>query len=189
MDVEEIAADLEAVVRQADVETPAAEVHGMLTGLLCAQSGLGRDAWLQMLKREVEGGAALAEQGGDLLAALYEETVRQLSSSDLDFEPLLADEEAELDERVHALGRWCQGYLWGLGLGGVGSDSELPADTREALNDLAEVSRAGDYAVEEGEADEAALTELVEFLRTVVLMVQEELNPTKAPPRQDETLH
>lgn len=189
MEFDEIAADLEALIRQADVATSAAEVHGVLTGLLCAQSGLGRDAWLQAVQREVDGGAALAEQGGDLLTALYEETVRQLASSDLEFEPLLADEEAELDERVRALGQWCQGYLWGLGLGGVGSDRDLPADTREALNDLAEVSRAGDYAVEEDETDEAALMELVEFVRTVVLMVQEELNPTKAPPRQDETLH
>lgn len=189
MELSEIAADLEALIRQTDAETPAPEVHGVLTGLLCAQSGGGRQAWLRTVRAEIEGGPALSEQGEDLLVALHEETVRQLSSSDLDFEPLLADEDAELEERVRSLGQWCQGYLWGLGLGGVGKERDLPADTAEAVRDLAEIARAGEYDVEEGDADEAALTELVEFLRTVVLMVHEELNPTKAPPLQEETLH
>lgn len=190
MDIAEIAADLEAVIRQADVDSAAPEVHGALTGLLCAQSGLGRAAWVDVVGREVEGGDALVGQGRDILESMYDETVRQLGSTDLDFQPLLADDEAELEEQVRALGQWCDGYLWGLGLGGVGRERDLPGDTAEALRDLAEIARAQDYAVEEDEADEAAFIELVEFLRTVVLMINEELNPTQAPPRpENETLH
>lgn len=162
----------------------AVELHGVLAGMLSANPALKEGEWLDF----VAGGREEGE-GEAVLAALYTETVRQLGSAVLDFHPLLPDEDAALEERVESLGEWVQGYLLGLAEGGAKDLDKMPADSAEIVRDFVEIAGAGGYELGEEEEDEQAFSELLEFVRTGVLLVNEELNPTKAPPRGDTTLH
>ena len=188
--VENATAQLEEWLRRAGVGMGAAECHGLLVGLMCAQGTLDGAQWLQQLLDQA-GKAALDDAEAEaVLLALHGETLRQLGDATLDFHLLLPSDEAPIDERTHGLGEWCQGFLAGLGLGDVGELERLPQESAEATRDLAQIAHAGSYEVGEDEEDEQAYSELVEYVRTAVLLINEELNPIKAPPRQEgERLH
>ena len=67
--------------------------------------------------------------------------------------------------------------------------ASLPADSGEVMRDLVEIARAGSYDLSGGEEDEASYNELLEYVRTGELLINEELNPTQAPPQDNVTLH
>ncbi len=183
--IERVNRALERVRREID----AMECHGLVAGMLCARADLDEKGWLAYIAADQPPGDVLASEARDVLAALYAETVRQLASAVLDFQPLLPGEEADLEERVLGLGEWVQGFLLGLAEGGLKELDKLPEDSAEIIRDFAQIANAGGTEFEEGEEDEEAFTQLLEYVRTGVLLVNEELNPTKAPPRGDATLH
>lgn len=184
-DIDEIGDALERL----ESDSGAAECHGAMAGLLCAAGSMETARWLKRLFPSVETGDLLARGAIDTLARLYEETARQLDDAVLDFQLVLPDDEEPLDERIEALAEWCQGFLLGMSEGGMKDLAALPADSSEVMRDLVEIARAGSYAVGEGEEDEVAYNELLEYVRTGVLLINEELNPTQAPPQDNVTLH
>jgi len=168
----------------------AAECHGTIVGLICARGAVEPDACQREVApvAEEEAGDVLAAESRRLLSALCAESSRQLGDAVLDFHLVLPDDTAPLDDRIEALGEWCQGFLLGLSLGGIESADRLPEDSAEAMRDIVEIAQVGESEHGEGEEDEQAYVELVEYVRTAVLLANEELHPTKAPPR-DATLH
>lgn len=185
--------DITALFRHVGLSLDPAECHGCLCGLLCAATELQGVDWAnQVLAGKLglpETGAPLppppssAEgEGRALLLQLYGQTAEQLDDPEYGFFPLLPDDNHPLDERVEALSRWCQGFLLGLGLGGVQEQSGLPGDSHEVMRDFAEISRLG--RSEGGEDDEAAYAEVLEYVRMAVLLVYEEMRPlrTARPP-------
>ncbi len=72
----------------------------------------------------------------ELLYCLYQQTLSDLSSVDMDFELLIAsDEDADIDEQTEQVAAWCQGFLDGLGSAGI-AGSQLDKDTQEVLADF-----------------------------------------------------
>ncbi len=167
-----------------------AECHGAIAGLICARGEIEPDACQREIApvAEEEAGDVLVAESRRLLTALCAENSRQLGDSVLDFHLILPEDSAPITERLHALGQWCQGFLLGLSLGGIESTERLPEDSADALQDMVEIAQVGESEHGEGEEDEQAYSELVEYVRTAVLLANEELHPTKAPPR-DTTLH
>ena len=180
---------LTGALRRLGATADLAEAHGVLVGLVCAQGTVEREQWLAILVPERDPNDLLAAESMAALGALYDETLRQLGSTLLEFTPLLPDDELAMGARVDALGEWCQGFLMGITLGGVDKVEEMPGDSGEILRDLVQLGRAGSYELDDDEEDEHAYWELVEYLRSAVLLLNEELNPTKAAPRMTETLH
>ncbi len=178
--IEQLTRALETVNRKIG----AVECHGLLTGLLCAKSGLNEQEWVRFIAAGEN-----PEEGEAVFKALYRETVRQLENTLLDFHPLLPDEDEALEERVVALAEWVQGFLLGLAEGGSADPDKLPEDSAEIVRDFAHIAGAESYEFGESDEDESAYTELLEYVRTGVLLVNEEVNPTKAPPLGDVTLH
>ncbi len=180
---------VDAALRRVGAEMSVAECHGLLVGWVCAGHGLTREQWLGHVAPELGAGDVLGQEAGATLEGLRQAVVAQLNDPLLDFQPLLPEDDQPLEERVEALGEWCQGFLLGMSLGGLKDVSQLPGDSGEALRDLVQLSRAGSYDVGEGEEDEMAYSELLEFVRTAVLLVNEEINPTRAAPQMESTLH
>jgi yecA family protein len=164
-----------------------AELHGALTGLFCARGRVDKEEWMKAVAREADLG--LQQEERDVLGLLHAETERQLNDPLLEFQPVLPAEGEVLQERVAALGEWCQGFLLGLTEGGVKDPEGLPGDAAEVVRDLVNISRAGSYELGDSEEDEEAYAELLEYVRAGVLLLNEELNPRKAPPRGGQTVH
>jgi len=185
LDINEIATALERL----DSDMGPAECHGAFTGLLCAAGRVEKGQWLKRLLPEFDSGNLLAKESLTVLGNLYDETVHQLNDAVLDFQLLLPDDEDPLEERIEALAEWCQGFLLGMSEGGIKDLAALPGDSGEVMRDLVEIARAGSYDLSDNEEDEISYNELLEYVRTGVLLINEELNPTKAPPQDNVTLH
>jgi len=178
------------VIERLGAQQVPAELHGTLTGLLCANGDGGADIWMQNLFPNTPQGDLLADEAVAELKQLHETTRTQLNAPECEFHLLLPDDESSLDDRVHALGEWCQGFLIGLSLGGIKDFKTLSADASEIAEDIVEIARAdSSYSFEGSEEDERAYAELVEYLRVGVMLLNEEIQPTQAPPVMDTTVH
>jgi hypothetical protein len=152
----------------------AAEAHGALCGALCVRREYGLEEWLDEI---------LPDQAGrrdGLLAELQATSVAALAGDQLEFQPLLPDDEQPLTTRVEALGAWCQGFLYGFGAAGTANRAGIPEDVSAVLGDLAQISKAGAVGSEALEVEEGAYAELVEFLRVGVQLIHDELVALRA---------
>jgi uncharacterized protein YgfB (UPF0149 family) len=167
-----------------------AEFHGGICGLLCSSGPGAAAAWI----RQCDGShTAVGDDANTAREQLHEaeaETWRSLSSPDFEFEPLLPPVEAELDERASALALWCQGFLTGLGLGGVqaedldATDDDGGRNTQlaEVIADFVEISRAhvGSEDLEDATRADFDLVEIIEYVRVSAQLVFEELRGRQA---------
>ena len=152
----------------------ASEAHGCLTGALCARRDYGLPEWLDEILPDD------AEPESAPLAALRAGTAGALDSDQLEFQPLLPDDEEALAVRVEALGVWCQGFLYGFGAAGTANRVALPEDVAEVLADFARIAHAGAVGSDAAEVEEGAYAELVEFLRVGVQLAYDELAALRA---------
>jgi uncharacterized protein YgfB (UPF0149 family) len=152
-----------------------AEAHGVLCGALCLRPDYSLAEWLDELLPE-----PTPEPGDGPFADLFVETAGVLARPDMEFEPLLPDDETALADRVAALATWCEGFLYGFGSSGLAARTRLPESVTEVLGDLAQISQAGGVGSEPAEAEEEAYAELVEFVRAAVQVVYEELDAARA---------
>ncbi len=179
-------AHLNTALERLQLEMEAPEVHGTLTGLICAAGDLDERSCVNRLRPTVESGDILANEARQLLEKLCAETRHQLKEEEFNFRLLLPDDEAPVEERIGSLGVWVQGFLMGLSLGGVTDLTRLPGDSGEAVRDLTEIAAIENYELAGGEEDEESYAELVEYVRTSVFIAHEELHPK---PPASTTLH
>lgn len=184
---------LNTAFRRLGIASDASENHGVLSGLLCAQGYARQDEWLARVRGEA-GEVAEPDLDDESLAqelaivgALYEETTQCLNDTGFVFDLLLPEEDQPLTVRADALGAWCRGFLYGLGVGGIEDHTVLPDDVREIIRDVAAISQA---SVDSGdETDEAAYMELVEYMRAGITLVFEELEAERKSSSGDKVLH
>ncbi len=158
------------------------ELHGSLCGYVAGGGCADAADWLHRLaidsngpriSDDMPGGPASGDAPtGDAIARLRAATLNQFAAQDFSFQLLLPPDDAPLPARADALLGWCQGFLGGFGLAAPASDG-LSEDATEALEDIGRIA-ASDPAYEESEADEAALAEIVEFVRVAALLLHGE---------------
>lgn len=169
--------ELAQVLADAGATLGAAEVHGCVSGALCAAPLVAPDGWLE----EVMPGDVVATGATAVRAALdglITQTRLQLAGGEMEFTPLLPHEDRPLEDRVAALAAWCGGFLYGLGRCALPDPPE--DELRELLRDFGEISRAGLGTDEGGEDAERDFVELVEYVRASVQLAFEELAPRRA---------
>jgi uncharacterized protein YgfB (UPF0149 family) len=179
--------ELQRALTQSHALTDAAEAHGTLVGSLCA-TGCSLDEWLAEILPEGRAGSDAATS----LQAVFNATSGSLGDTDMSFQPLLPSDEDPIAERTTALGEWCQGFLYGLGVGVAVPDlSELQGEAAEVLRDMTEITHVDVDPEDSEESNEAAYAELVEFVRVGVQLLYDQLQPLRDPPRQQprEVLH
>jgi uncharacterized protein len=152
------------------------ELHGNVCGMICGSGETAARRWVEeQLAEQFHDDAGRRKEVERTLDEMAHATSRMFGSAELEFEPLLPDDEAPLDEQIESLASWCQGFLAGLGLSRQPPESErLSVDVREILADFAEIARA-DVASGEGDQDGFALAELREYVRVGAQLVFEEL--------------
>ena len=181
----------------------AAESHGLLTGFICSHDtdnrglsgpgngftdGLpaspgvadGTTNWLSRILGETPSPELSGMECRHLLGYLEAETRRQLAGPDKDFRMLLPGDDEPLSVRCEALGKWCQGFLYGLGLRGSTESGWCSGDAREIVSDFAEIARL-ETDTEDTEEGEVSYTELVEYVRVSVMLLNETF---KQPPTE-----
>ena len=174
---------VESTLQALEADINPSEIHGTLCGMLCATGNTQASSWYQSLLPASEPGDLLANEARNTLAALYDETQRQLNDPTCDFQLLIPGEQTDLGTRTISLGDWCQGFVMGLMMGGLKDLRKMPENSAEAAQDIVEIAKIGsNYQSAEDEDDAAALEELIEYVRVGVLLINEELHPTHAAP-------
>jgi len=180
--------DLNDALTRLNADIEAAELHGTLSGLLCAV-GNSADKHLDTLIPKGATGDALDQQAYKRVRRCSTIILAQFNDIEMPFEPLLPDEDEDLQTRTEALCDWSHGFLLGLAMAGVKDYDKLPKEASEFCQDLLEISKATSYEHAGNDEDEAAYYELVEYLRVGVLLIYEMLNPVSGASSASEQLH
>jgi uncharacterized protein YgfB (UPF0149 family) len=168
--------ELDRVLQSADSQISAAEGHGCLCGALCAIQDYDLKVWVEEI---VPDDARTSDADREALRLAFSDTVRALREDQMEFTPLLPEDETALEARASALAEWCQGFLYGLGLSGVDARNRLPDNVDEILRDLTQISQASVDPEALDEEGEESYVELVEYLRAGVQLIHDELSAAR----------
>ncbi|AXG43893.1 MULTISPECIES: YecA/YgfB family protein [Photorhabdus] len=151
------------ILHQQSVALTAAEMHGLISGLLC---GGNRDSSWQILVHDLANdGLAFSHPLAQQLRELREITFESLDDSNFAFGLLLPDEEDNVNvyERADALAGWVNHFLLGLGVA-----QPKFADKKEINEIIGDLRNIGLLGYEEGDDQEElaqALEEVLEYVR------------------------
>ena len=143
-----------------EISSPS-ELHGLLTGIVCITEPPSRDEWLQIMET-----LNVPELNQEALATLSDEAedvAHALTEDELDYLPMLPDDEHTLAERVQALADWCAGVVLGFGL----ASGHLRTEERDLIEHLQDVAAVEFDASDDDEEGEISYQELFEFVRLI----------------------
>ena len=190
--------DTQRLLSDLDASVDCAEAHGILCGILSLDTKSQSNEWLgleedsqkslfdKLLASDNAANSfdSTEESALSQLATLHRGTRQQLIDTNYDFSPLLPDDNESINVRTQALSHWCQGFLFGLSISGLKTLDVLSDACREIVEDFNAIAQLS-AQYEEGEDEEAAYMELVEYLRvgTFTLVDEHRKHP------DNETLH
>lgn len=179
-------ADVADCLDRAGLDVLASEVHAIACGILIGNISADKIKWVQELVPNLEAGDVLQQQGVRELGKLFDSAQRDLQDSQLRFELFLPDEEESLVSRMEALQDWCQGFILGLTMAGITDYKNLPEDSRDLLEDFVNIGTSGEFDFDaDDQESEIAYTDISQYVRVGVLLINEELQPMK----QSNTIH
>jgi uncharacterized protein YgfB (UPF0149 family) len=166
-------ASLQAILTSEDVKCHASEIHGVLTGLVCAGFEFENQGYIAMLHdlfNESDGFPMAVKKA---LKQVYSELWTSILDDSYSFTLLLPDDDDSMAERGHALSVWVQGFNLGFGL--EHKDSPIVSEeVKEVLTDFSEIANLSDE-MDEDEDTEQAYFEISEYVRISALLCFSEL--------------
>lgn len=168
-------ADIDRILGEHQIGINASELHGSLCGYLCAGGGAGTEAWCEALALEALQDV-ISDDGNARrqFSQFFDLSRDQLNDPQFVFEPLLPETEDSVTMRANALVEWCRGFVGGLGLAGNDAAEELSENAQEVLADLSRIA-ASDLESGDSDDDESDFSEVFEFVRVGVMLLQSEL--------------
>lgn len=145
------------------------EAQGMLVAYICAHPNEAILLWIKELSRLTND----AIKEGDLLVALYKDTVQALNDLNFTFSPILP--EGGIYQKIETLQQFAEGLIYGIGINHL----TLEGDAFEFMNDLIEFSHTTfDPESDDEETDledtEQDFEEILEFVRMGTLLLYHE---------------
>ncbi|UAA39851.1 UPF0149 family protein [Paraneptunicella aestuarii] len=176
-----------ALLHRHNVLSDAAEVHGILCGMLSGGMDPDNTQWQEALCDYINAGEPLPGEINEAVEAMLSQLLLQLRSEDFSMVMCLPDEEAPIEERGQAVIAWVQGFLLGFGV----QKQELLScseDVKEALKDFSDIIQM-DADMPETDESEQALYEVMEYVRISALLCYSELGSSDKPKGPSRTLH
>ena len=165
-------AELHSLMRACSLTQGPAEAQGIAAGLFAVRGDAADAAWAGEFQFEQPPGNPDTDRCREALAQLRTTVGEDPMERDFSFGLLLPD--GPLKQRAGALRDWCQGFLFGFGIGGPGALEGLSGEGREAIHDFGEISRLDIDDVPEDEGSGASLAELEEYIRMAAIVVVED---------------
>ena len=158
---------------QHDILSSAAEVHGVLTGMVAGGANIEGDDWLLLVSDLIHEGQSFKPICREQLGQIAQLIRASMKDPDLGFQLLQPTDHAPLQERLQALVGWVQSFLVGFGVN-QSNLAGLSEDLREAIDDMVEIAKL-DFEIDEEEEAERAYFEIVEYLRISAMLCFNEL--------------
>ncbi|MBC8946066.1 MULTISPECIES: YecA family protein [Xenorhabdus] len=152
------------ILHQQSVALTAAEMHGLISGLLCG--GNHDSSWQTLVHDLANDGLAFSQILAQSIRELYEVTFESLDDSNFNFNLLLPDDEAGVFACADALAGWVNHFLLGLGV----ADPKITEkkEIQEVITDLRNIGMLGYDEGEDQEELSQALEEVLEYVRVAV---------------------
>jgi len=183
-------ASAQAAITTENIQSHASEIHGVLTGLICAGFTFEEQSYTVMLNDLFNNGEPFPDSVKALVTQMYSELWTDMLDNDYTFQLMLPDDDDSIIERGHALGTWVQGFNLGFGLQQKNSPV-TSSEVKEVLADFSEIANLSDE-MEEDEDTEQAYFEISEYVRISALLCFSELgsSPTTVDNQNtDNTIH
>jgi len=153
------------------------ELHGMLCGQLARPEEIDEHSWLTGAATFLEQPHFESDEAKTLLLEMFVTTRQQLTASGFELLMLLPDDDVDISDRAESLGRWCLGFVTGIGA----ARTALTEDGRETLDDVEKISQIDEQSLENDEEHEQDLMQLVEYVRMAAIMLYSELHSQAEP--------
>lgn len=160
--------EVRTALSEAHSDHSAPEIHGLVSGWICAGAGWDHRNRLDAVKEYLD--IRITPPLESVLDRLYIDASASLNDEEFGFQLLLPSDAEPLNTRTKAVSDWCQGFLSGFGMTGRYSDKELSADLQELFQDLARIA-AVSAEVPEDDENEVDLVEIIEYVRMSALLV------------------
>ena len=177
------------LLNQQGVGLTPAEMHGLLSGLLCG--GNKDSSWQPLVHDLTNEGLAFGHELAESLRSMHAATSDALEDDGFLFQLYLPEgEDVSVFDRADALSGWVNHFLLGLGMVQPKLD-KVKDETGEAIDDLRNIAQLGYEEDEDQEELEMSLEEIIEYVRVAALLCHDTFThpqPT-APEVQKPTLH
>ncbi|KAA8999405.1 YecA family protein [Affinibrenneria salicis] len=179
------------ILYQQQVALTAAEMHGLISGLLCG--GHRDDSWQTLIHELTNDGLAFPLTLSQPLQQLYQVTRETLEDDGFMFQLLLPDDnddDVSVFDRADGLAGWVNHFLLGLGMAKARLE-RLDGEMKEAIDDLRNIAQLGYDEEEDQEELEQSLEEVIEYVRMAAILCHSEFGRPKlyAPEQKKPTLH
>ena len=167
-----------------------AEIHGLLTGMLCGGLSLTDNSWQPLIFDYTNDGMGWPDKSLKLAQQALDVTTKELTGTDMELSLLIPDEEASasLFDIADDLAEWVNHFISGLGL--VVTDlKKASVNVKEALGDLEEISKLGIDEDDDLQEQAMLLEHVMEHVKVCVLTIHAELGQKPAQPLADPTIH
>ena len=174
-------ASLAETLQRCGVPQCPAEAHGFALGICIGGVTEPLRVWEKELYSDFDADDVLAKECRAVLDRMFADVLAGVDRQAWEFVLLLPQDLVVDAARLSAVRDWCQGFLYGFGLGGESLGAKLSEQARELLNDFTEFTRLDTEGVENDAENQSALMEIEEYLRVGVMLIRDELNAvTKA---------
>ncbi|KLV06799.1 exported protein precursor [Photobacterium aquae] len=175
---------LEPLLKEQGLAVNPAELHGLLSGMICAGLATDGEHWLAPVADYANQGEPLtdgakavvrsvfdpaASQLQGVLSTLLNSTASELAEIEFTVSLLLPAENTDLMLRGEALGEWVTNFISGLGLMGMRKET-LSDDVTEAIAALQEIAQLGIDEDEDMEEQAMLLDNIVAYVPECVLV-------------------
>ncbi len=174
--------ELSNILSQEKIVVDASEIHGIICGMLAGGMTVDDQSWIEALEDVINQGDKFSALVKKNIIEMYNQVCQEFIEPDFALALCLPDDSAPINDRGQALIVWVQGFLLGFGL----HQADLTAcsdDVKEALEDFSQISRM-DEDMTEGEENEQALFEVVEYVRISAMLSFNELGKSLLDSRQ-----
>lgn len=171
-----------ALLSNENIIVDAAEVQGILCGMLAGGMNANDQSWLEALSDVINQGEPFTNNAKTGIVDLFNEICQQYVDPDFALVLCLPDDNAPINERGSTLLEWVQGFLLGFGLHQADL-TNCSDDVKEGLEDFSEIARM-DEQMSQDEESEQALFEVMEYVRITAMLCFNELG--KSPLESDE---
>ncbi|VEI66004.1 YecA family protein [Serratia rubidaea] len=165
---------LSAALNQQAVALTAAEMHGLISGLLCG--GNNDTSWRTLVHDLTNEGVAFPQALSQPLQQVYDQIRETLADDEFMFQLMLPEGGAvTVFERADALSGWVNHFLLGLGMMQP-KLAQVKDEVGEAIDDLRSIAQLGYDEDEDQEELEQSLEEVAEYVRMAAILCYNEFN-------------
>ena len=168
--------ELAAALQRCGLAQSPSEAQGFALGLYVADVPEPLQLWQQELYSDFDPADVLAGECRAALDRMFADVFAADRGEPMQLLSLLLPQDIQVDStRLGAVRDWCQGFLFGFGLGGESVAERLSEQSRGLLRDMAEMTRLDTQDAGNTPENQSALIEIEEYLRVGVMLVRDDL--------------